>query len=404
MKSSFLNKIIKVTRQYKKESGIDSIVIDKEGRILYGNHKKWYCRHFYCAHKKKCRQEHLLTLRELQKWAGRYFHLCHQELVLWGMPLLVNEQLCGGVISGFVYFNTFRRENLNPAVNFPGAKQPCYLSNSNINYYARLLLSMFKNNPAFNTGFLQKMQQKVDLQQEIAEKIISGKNYEDHSGKQEQVYQEQQKLIYSIKYLEVADIRENLNNLLSSIYLEGMNDLALLKFRMLELFVIIARTMIEAGSRTTDYYNLMTEYIRNTENMNDLFSFSAWLKEKLNHFIARVIKNRQKQSFMKKVREYIEQHLNRNVPLKEAAAVANFSVSRFSYLFKQDTGHSFRDYVLRRKIAKARELLNSGLYDISDVALALNFYDQSYFTKVFKRFTGYTPRAYYRRHSNRKEL
>ena len=66
----------------------------------------------------------------------------------------------------------------------------------------------------------------------------------------------------------------------------------------------------------------------------------------------------------------------------------------FSTLFKQSTGSSFKEYLNMVRIEESKRLLANTDYSIIDISLATGFEDQSYFSKVFKKFTGLTPKQY----------
>jgi AraC-like DNA-binding protein len=70
--------------------------------------------------------------------------------------------------------------------------------------------------------------------------------------------------------------------------------------------------------------------------------------------------------------------------------------SAFTRVFSRLEGRSPRTYVQERRIERAKDLLRS-IRPLSDIALALGFYDQSHFTRVFKHWTGETPAAWRRR-------
>ena len=78
----------------------------------------------------------------------------------------------------------------------------------------------------------------------------------------------------------------------------------------------------------------------------------------------------------------------------ELAQLSGLSVSQFNRVFKKATGFSPRDYQIRLRIAKARELLRRSDQSISQIALEVGFYDASEFGKRFKQAEGVTPRRY----------
>ena len=91
---------------------------------------------------------------------------------------------------------------------------------------------------------------------------------------------------------------------------------------------------------------------------------------------------------------YIEEHPELAVTMHEMADLCKLSHSYFSKIFTREIGMNFTDYVVGRKIDKARELLREGAESVADIASGLGFTDTSYFIKVFKKIEGTTPLAY----------
>ena len=66
-------------------------------------------------------------------------------------------------------------------------------------------------------------------------------------------------------------------------------------------------------------------------------------------------------------------------------------------LFKKETGYSIMEYFIKLKIDKAKDLLRDNQLSIREISDKLAFNEPNYFTKTFKRITGFTPSAYRRR-------
>ena len=94
---------------------------------------------------------------------------------------------------------------------------------------------------------------------------------------------------------------------------------------------------------------------------------------------------------LKRVLEFIEANLGEDISLSALAEVASMGPHYFSDLFKQSTGLSPHQYVLRRKMGRAKEHLQNPRISVVEVSAILGFADQSYFTKVFRRALGATP-------------
>ncbi len=100
---------------------------------------------------------------------------------------------------------------------------------------------------------------------------------------------------------------------------------------------------------------------------------------------------------VEQVKRYIEDHLGARIALNQAAQAVFLSPGYLSALFKKQCGESFVDYVNRRKVERACEMLRVGNLRICEVADALSFENAYYFARVFKRHMGLTPSEYQER-------
>lgn len=97
---------------------------------------------------------------------------------------------------------------------------------------------------------------------------------------------------------------------------------------------------------------------------------------------------------LRHVLEYVEQKLGEDLSLAELAAVADLSPYHFARGFKESMGVAPHQYVLTKKVDRARELLTQRRMTVAEISQALGFSDQSHFTRVFRRFTGTAPTQY----------
>lgn len=97
---------------------------------------------------------------------------------------------------------------------------------------------------------------------------------------------------------------------------------------------------------------------------------------------------------LNRVVEYVEAHIDQDIGLADLAATAGMSGHYFSELFKQSVHLSPHQYVLRRRIDRARKLLNDPAITVFEAAVRTGFADQSHFTKIFRRVVGVTPSGY----------
>jgi two-component system, response regulator YesN len=90
----------------------------------------------------------------------------------------------------------------------------------------------------------------------------------------------------------------------------------------------------------------------------------------------------------------IQQRYWEQVSLSALAGQVGMSKYRLSHRFREEIGITFRDYVLRVRIERAKVLLADSHVSISEVAQNVGFGDLPHFDKVFKRYAGITPSAY----------
>lgn len=93
--------------------------------------------------------------------------------------------------------------------------------------------------------------------------------------------------------------------------------------------------------------------------------------------------------------EYIHEHYTTQ-PLSVAALsqLCSITPEYFRAIFKSIYGISPKSYITSLKIARAKELLSSGLYAVSEAALLSGYTDMSYFSREFKKATGVAPQKY----------
>ena len=95
-----------------------------------------------------------------------------------------------------------------------------------------------------------------------------------------------------------------------------------------------------------------------------------------------------------KVFDYIDKHINEQIRIEELANLMFMNKVYFSNLFKKMFGVSPQQYILQKKLDKARFLLTNDTLPIASIAETLGFYDVSAFTSFFKKNTGFAPKDF----------
>lgn len=91
---------------------------------------------------------------------------------------------------------------------------------------------------------------------------------------------------------------------------------------------------------------------------------------------------------------FIDSDLTANLSLSTISQALNISSSYLSTLFKKETGQTLTDYISHRRVNHAKHLLETTRLQVQTIAQHCGIVDVQYFSKIFKRITGKTPKEY----------
>ncbi len=131
--------------------------------------------------------------------------------------------------------------------------------------------------------------------------------------------------------------------------------------------------------------------------MDDLGTVLKWLSD-FRDAVERVLeayKAHRTDRNVESARKFVEEHYSEKISLNQVASLLGVSVGHLSSSFKRQTGKNFMDYVTEYKVERAKELMDSGNgYMVYEIADMLGFDTPFYFSRVFKKVTGLSPRDY----------
>ncbi|MBE1555149.1 AraC family transcriptional regulator [Sporosarcina limicola] len=120
--------------------------------------------------------------------------------------------------------------------------------------------------------------------------------------------------------------------------------------------------------------------------------------DELIEFYMQVLENKKQPALrhntVNKVVLYIDEDVESSATVEEIAKKFNVSTSHLSRIFREHTGTTLVEYINIRKVEEAQFYLRFSDKRISAIADQFNFCNQSYFTRIFKKYTGQTPRRF----------
>jgi AraC family transcriptional regulator len=107
---------------------------------------------------------------------------------------------------------------------------------------------------------------------------------------------------------------------------------------------------------------------------------------------------------LKRAKEYMEANLAESISLADIAAATGLSRMHFAAQFRVATGLRPHEYLLQRRIERARELLLTSRLPLVEIAFEVGFKTQAHFTTVFARFVGETPNVWRQRNQAASDI
>ncbi|MFA6504873.1 MAG: AraC family transcriptional regulator [Treponemataceae bacterium] len=99
---------------------------------------------------------------------------------------------------------------------------------------------------------------------------------------------------------------------------------------------------------------------------------------------------------LRRCMDYIDQRLHDKITVRMLAGVAGFTPSYLSTLFRKECGVCLSDYIQRKRVETAEDLLIFSDFTYAEIGNYLAFSSHSHFVSVFRKRTGYTPKDYRR--------
>lgn len=97
---------------------------------------------------------------------------------------------------------------------------------------------------------------------------------------------------------------------------------------------------------------------------------------------------------IEKIQQYLKEHFMENITRNDIEESFHMNQDYLNRIFKQDTGYSLMEYVQFCRIKKAKELLKDNELAVSEIGGMIGYNSPPYFSKIFKKWTGVTPKEY----------
>lgn len=372
-----------VRRIYHERGGFNLVCSDGDGNLVYGLPE---CLKFPC--RLSCRECRKATL-ERSLHAGRpEVCSCEDQFALWGIPLMLNQTILGGLIVVGVPIGL---EQSNGALSFDEACEELMKIAVEYNLTNREYLKIRRG---------QYLPLKLD-QASVETSAISPIVFFRTLRPTLECAEEQ---------LTTAILREHgkrAPEALGAILRTIRNIPALSRPVFLGYGMHLLSLMHENVQTASGRYSIVLEHSYTAAARliarDDLQGVCEELESALTTLLDLLQRNRSESSpsHFARALSFMESHFHEPLNRQMVAQAAGISESHLSRLLRQKTGRSFTEILNRYRVDRSAQLLLRSHQNIFSIALEVGFSDQSYFGRVFRRYYGQTPDQFRQEHLNR---
>ncbi len=172
------------------------------------------------------------------------------------------------------------------------------------------------------------------------------------------------------------------------------------KNSLIALCTVLTRAAIKGGVYTEDAFDMSDAVIKNIETLNTMPDLKKYEIEMISIFtdlVSNVIENKYAYPISEIV-DYIYQNITSKITVSDLSNLTHLSPDYISRLFNKEVGMSITDFIQDKKVESSKSFLLYKNMSITDIAAIFDFCNHGYYSKVFKKHTGYSPVEYKKLH------
>ncbi len=352
--------------------------------------------------KPHCSAVHAYGMSEAERFGGRYIYRCVMGLNCFVSPILGEIGSAARITAG-PFFMVDKEDFVDCELSEYTAKEKDdakaimekipSVEPERIESLSKILF--MSAGYMYNRMSIDAINERTYSRQ-IQEKI--GGYIHQLKGEERQSYpiEKEKLLLRAVTKGDKEKAQEMLNQLLGHIMFSTGYDFEQIKARSYSLMVLIARAAADAGVESDYALAVGDEGMRTLQKMHSGEQLCLWLSKTANSLMDRIFKfqDSRHSAAIRSCIDYIEKHYHEHITLESVARLVYLSESYLSRIFHSETGQSFKEYLNSVRVEHSKELLLEEKIRIADIASEVGFEDQSYFTKVFKKYVGVTPNRY----------
>lgn len=398
MDESLLGRCVDFVGHLCALTGVEGCVLDAaRDAVIWPDGSPRFCEKCACG---RCRAAStcLYGVSESARWDGRYIYYCPLGLVFAASAVTEEGgEVAGGVIVGPVVMGDLQdtlSELTDPSMSGAVASLP-QVDPARMRHLSHVLQS---GTEAAAGRSASRFEEALCYEQDKLLSAIYSARDRLTSGHWENAYpiEYEKQLRQTVIAGDKQGAQRLLNELLGHIYCSDDFDLSRIRPRVIELIVVLSRASIDAGADSREIFLYNDAYMQQINRFTDIEELSVWITAVMHRFIQNSFDFAQikHSDVVFKAMEYVRQNYDRKLSLDDVAQHVYLSRSYLSSLFREEAGQTLFSYINQVRVEKSKLFLMDPAISLAEVAALCGFEDQSYFTKVFRKITGLSPKQY----------
>ena len=403
MPTDLLNSARQTFLAYFDEYGVKPRLMTPDGAILVGRRNPIDGLPFVI-------RARIHSLGESVRWGEPNIFFLAPGIVTWTVALVKDRQVVGGLIGGEVVAEDEPEDRLEATNHLVacGASREAAVEfvrglpswpQSKTQEAADRLFSLFYRNSGWFPRLLEENRERTLQQREIAEEIHRRKS----TGQRDFPLREERMLLSLIRSGDRKGARKLLNRYLGAVFLQS-SDRVVVHALVIELLGYLVRTAVQDSPHLGSLIESSHKWTTRIMAARDFEDLSHIVKNALDDFMNMVflLGFRSDHPGVGRALDYIATHFRENFSLQDLAREVHLSTFRIAHLVKEQTGRTIMQHVHEMRVREALRLLEESSLSCAEIAYAVGFTDQSYFTRRFRALTGLTPRRHRRLYVSRQ--
>ncbi len=357
----------------------------------------------------RCFQTHLHNAMLSERFGGSYIYFCLFSMLYWVSPVYMNGRMEFAIIAGPVMVLDDAEALEDPLVTSDEIrikverelKQLPHLEISRVHNLSEVLRMCAGWASGYAEHRMVENRQIMQMQSRLSEYIQEIKEGGDTAIDRLRSYpiEKEERLQEAIRWGDRQTAQEVMNELLGMIFFVSGNTIDRIRFRVIELVSLFSRAAVQGGAPEDEILEMSYRCQREVGYYNSLEGMALWLSKILHQFTDLVFASKDTEygTMIAQAIRYIRKHFTEHITLEDVSAAVSLSPNYFSRIFNAKMNISFTSYVNRLRVEEAQRLLLNTRLSLVEIAGAVGFEDQSYFTKVFKRIASLSPGQYRKR-------